>query len=108
MHLIKKNGFFGIVSWGKCLKQNKLPIAYISEKQNGAWELRFAIQSQILEICELPKKPYAAGIGVHKASTRFKNGNDNLQSIFSLPLFSCTRFAKARGRHAEYRPILAR
>ena len=52
------------------------------------------------------KTPYAAGIGVHKASMGFKNGDDNLQSIFRLSLFSFTRFAKAREMRTEYPLIL--
>ena len=69
-----------------------MPIAYVSEKQNGTLELLFAIQSSILEIRELCKKktPYAARIGVHKASTGFKNEKRSSSIYISVPLCAHT------------------
>ena len=65
------------------------------KNKTARWDCFSQCNGKFWKSVNWQKKPYAAEIGVHKASTGFKIKNDDLQ-------FSLTQLTKTREMRAEY------
>ena len=86
MHRVKNLGFLEL--FREISSRDTINFRLLTFRKNKTARLGCFLQysRQFWKFVNCAKKtPYAAGIGVHKASTGSKNENDNLQSIFRFP-----------------------